>query len=329
MRIIIYGVGAIGGTVAAALSLSGREVIGIARGAQLDAIRADGLLLRTPDKEARARFSCVADPSEIAFKPDDAILLTMKTQDTLGALERLRAAGVAGQPIFCVQNGVTNERLALRRFPNVHGVTVMMPAGFEAPGEVNAFSSPRHGIFDVGRYPSGSDADDDALAEAFNGANIAAFVLPDVMASKYGKLIMNLNNILEAALGPGVDAKRFAALLQAEAKAAFIASGIVWHDRGATDSRRANLMQIRPIAGARRAGNSSAQSLARGTGSIETDYLNGEVTLLSRLHGLPCPANDYFVGLSARLVQEKLKPGAVTIAGIEAGLRAAGVSLPA
>ena len=329
MRTIIYGVGAIGGTVAAALSLSGQEVIGIARGAQLDAIRADGLLLRTPDKEARARFSCVADPSEIGFRPDDAILLTMKTQDTLPALERLRAAGVSRQPIFCIQNGVTNERLALRRFPNVHGVTVMMPAGFEAPGEVNAFSSPRHGIFDVGRYPSGRDQDDDALAEALNGANIAAFVLPDVMASKYGKLIMNLNNILEAALGPGVDAKRFTAVLQAEAKAAFTAAGIAWHDRGASDPRRANLMQIRPIAGVGRAGNSSVQSLARGTGSIETDYLNGEVTLLSRLHGLPCPANDYFVTLSARLVQEKLKPGAVTIDEIEAGLRAAGVPLPA
>ncbi|MFL4997556.1 MAG: ketopantoate reductase family protein, partial [Microvirga sp.] len=46
MRIIVYGVGAIGGTVAAALALSGQEVIGIARGAHLKAIQSDGLLLR-------------------------------------------------------------------------------------------------------------------------------------------------------------------------------------------------------------------------------------------------------------------------------------------
>jgi 2-dehydropantoate 2-reductase len=149
------------------------------------------------------------------------------------------------------------------------------------------------------------------------------------MASKYGKLIMNLGNILEAALGPGVDAKRFTGILQAEAKAAFTAAGIAWRDVGASDPRRGHLMQIRPIAGVGRAGNSSAQSLARGTGSIETDYLNGEVALLSRLHGLPCPANDYFVTLSARLVREKLKPGAVTIDEVEAGLRAAGVPVPA
>ena len=77
-----------------------------------------------------------------------------------------------------MQNGVANERLALRRFPNVHGVTVMMPASFLDPGEVAAFSTPRHGIFDIGRYPAGSDADDERLAAALEAANIAAFVRP-------------------------------------------------------------------------------------------------------------------------------------------------------
>ena len=143
MRIIVYGVGAIGGTVAAALALSGREVVGIARGAQLAAIRADGLLLRTPAQEARARFDCRADPTEFALRTDDAILLTMKSQDTVAALERLQAAGLRDQPIFCVQNGVANERSASQRFANVHGVAVMMPAGMTA--RAGWRSSPRHG----------------------------------------------------------------------------------------------------------------------------------------------------------------------------------------
>ncbi len=181
MRIIVYGVGAIGGTVASAMALSGQEVVGIARGAQLRAIREGGLLLRTPERASRAEFPSASDPTEIAFRSDDAILLTMKTQDTLPALARLRAAGVAEQPIFCVQNGVANERFALRRFPEVHGVTVMMPAGITAPGEVSAPSSPRHGIFDLGRYPAGSNAYDTSLAQVLEAANIAAFVTSDVM----------------------------------------------------------------------------------------------------------------------------------------------------
>jgi 2-dehydropantoate 2-reductase len=327
MRIIVYGVGAIGGTVAAALALSGQEVIGIARGAQFEAIRADGLLLRTPETVARARFTCVADPSEIEFRPDDAILLTMKTQDTVAALERLRAAGVAGQPIFCVQNGVANERFALRRFPEVHGVTVMMPATFSTPGEVNVFSVPKHGMFDVGRYPSGSNGHDERVAEALEAANIAAFVMPDVMQSKYGKLLMNLTNVVEAALGVGADRKRFDQPLRTEAKAALTAAGITWHDVGAADPRRADLMRFKPIAGTSRSGSSSTQSLARGTGSIETDYLNGEIVLIGRRHGIPVPANAFFADLGARMVRDKLKPGGVRIAEIEAGLLAAGVAL--
>jgi 2-dehydropantoate 2-reductase len=324
MRIIVYGVGAIGGTVAAALALSGQDVIGIARGPQLEAIRSSGLLLRTPEKAIRAQFPCVSDPTEIAFRSDDAILLTMKTQDTIRALERLRAAGVAEQPIFCVQNGVANERFALRRFPNVHGVTVMMPSNFATPGEVSAFSMPRHGIFDVGRYPNGSDSSDDGLARALDAANIGAFVMPDVMQSKYGKLLLNLNNILEAALGLDADLKRFASLVRAEAEAVYAAAGIAWQDVGNSDPRREQMMRPAPIEGVSRSGGSSTQSLARGAGSIETDYLNGEIVLLGRLHGIPVPANTFFLDLSARMIREKLKPGAISIAEVEAGLAAAG-----
>ncbi|WP_230533276.1 ketopantoate reductase family protein [Microvirga roseola] len=327
MRIIIYGVGAIGGTVAAALALSGQQVIGIARGDQLAAIKEGGLLLRTPEKTARAHFPCVADPDEIEFRCDDMILLTMKTQDTLGALERLRAAGAVEQPLFCVQNGVTNERMTLRRFREVHGVTVMMPASISAPGEVSAFSVPRHGVFDIGRYPGGRNEDDDRLAQALEAANIAAFVTPDVMQSKYGKLLLNLGNIVDAAFGLNGDLKPFNALLRAEAEAVYTAAGIAWRDVGSADPRRDQLVRFQPIEGVERSGSSTAQSLARGAGSIETDYLNGEIVLLGRHHGIPTPANTYFVELSVRMLRGRLKPGAISVAQVETELRACGVVL--
>ncbi len=40
-----------------------------------------------------------------------------------------------------------------------------------------------------------------------------------------------------------------------------------------------------------RGGGSSWQSLARRAGSIEADYLNGEIALLGRLHGVATPVN--------------------------------------
>ena len=91
MKFVVYGVGAIGGVLAAKLALAGEEVTGIARGPQLEAIRRSGLLLRTPDGEQTVRFGAAGDPEEIQFAPDDVVILSMKTQDTPLALQRLRA----------------------------------------------------------------------------------------------------------------------------------------------------------------------------------------------------------------------------------------------
>ena len=200
MRIIIHGVGAIGGVVGAALVEAGHEVLGIARGRMLEAIRAHGLTMISPKGRVMVDLPCVATPSEITFRPDDVVLLCVKGQDTEAALTDLRAAGMTDQPLFCLQNGTANERTALRYFPNVHGVTVMMPATYLEPGEVITHGAPCYGLFEIGRYPQGSDADDAALKEVLDKANIATFVSEAVMAAKYGKLLMNLGNTADAML---------------------------------------------------------------------------------------------------------------------------------
>jgi 2-dehydropantoate 2-reductase len=118
-------------------------------------------------------------------------------------------------------------------------------------------------------------------------------------------------------------------VVRSEAEAVYAAAGIAWRDVGAADPRRHALLRIADVPGVSRAGGSSTQSLARGTGSIETDYLNGEIVLLARLHGVPAPANAYLTALGARLVREGLPPGAVSAAEIETGLAAAGVAVGA
>jgi len=309
MRAVIYGVGAIGGVVAAALAEAGHEVIGIARGAQLAALQAGPLRLRAPGLEIAAQVPCVADPSEIAFRDDDMVLLTMKTQDCLGALHRLRSAGLRDQPIFCLQNGIANEPMALRLFPNVHGVTVMMPAAFTEPGEVLCHGTPKLGLFDIGRYPAGSDADDARLAALFDSARMAGFVRENVMASKRGKLLVNLANCLEAAVGRGADRGDFPQRVRAEAEAVLRAAGLAWDEVGMDDPRRKELMQMGEITGATRFGGSTTQSLLRGTGRVETDYLNGEIAYLGRLHGVATPANAFLTWLGAALAEARVQPG--------------------
>lgn len=312
MKFIIYGVGAIGGTLAARLSLSGYEVHGIARGQQLDAISNSGLTLRTPDSTQIAKFPCHADPSEINFGPDDIIFLTMKTQDTQEALERLRVAGVRDQAIVCAQNGVANERFALRLFKNTYGMTVLLPATFMVPGEVNAFGAPKHGILDVGRYPFGLDENVSTIVDALEKSGFAPFAHKRVMENKYGKLLLNLGNIVGAALGTEAHSGSLTKLVRTEGEAVLKAANLTFADLDAKNLRRDKFMQDVPIEGIERIGSSSAQSLARQSGSIETNYLNGEIVLLGRLHNVPVPANTYFCDLAQHMVDNAISPGTIS-----------------
>ena len=322
MKFVVYGVGAIGGVLAAKLALAGEEVTGIARGPQLEAIRRSGLLLRTPDGEQTVRFGAAGDPEEIQFAPEDVVILSMKTQDTPLALQRLRAAGVTTQAVVCAQNGVTNERFALRRFPNVYAMTVILPATYIAAGEVNAFGAPHAGLLDLGRYPSGTDEAAVRIAAALTRAGFVSDVDPEIMQSKYGKLMQNLANIIEAALQPG-DHGEIIKAARDEATAVYAAAGIGWRDVGLDNPRRQTLVQMQPIAGADRVGSSTKQSLVRHTGSIETDYLNGEIVLLGRLNDVPTPVNAYFSALAQRMIGEKLKPGSLSAAEVHRELAAA------
>lgn len=318
MRFIIYGVGAIGGTFAAALARAGHDVLGIARGKMLEAMRRNGgLIFKTPAGSGVVPFAIVAAPDDITFRPDDVIFLSMKGQDTGAALEALRGAGVTTQAIVCAQNGVNNERAALRLFPNVYGMTVMLPADYVTPGEVICYGTPKLGLVDLGRYPQGLDDNVALIATAMDSAGFAAFPLEHVMQSKYGKLRDNLGNVVEAALGHGARSGTLMAPIQAEADRVYAAAGIAHIAVGNADPRRKGLMEMGSVEGVSRTGGSSIQSLKRGTGTIETDWLNGEIVLLGRLHGVPTPLNAGLVAVGRALIDKGAKPGSMTEAELK------------
>ncbi len=66
------------------------------------------------------------------------------------------------------------------------------------------------------------------------------------------------------------------------------------------------------VPGFPRLGGSSWQSIFRGTGDIETDYLNGEIVWLGRCHGVATPANEVCQGVALRLLRDGLATGAIT-----------------
>src|SRR5207249_1103566 len=127
------------------------------RGDHLDALQKDGLHLLTPEGEEEHDIPAFGEPAELALTDDDVVLLTMKGQDTVAALDDLRAAAPPGIAVVCAQNGVANERAALRRFEHVYGMCVWLPGVFLTPGVIVQHASPIAGSLDVGRYPTGPD----------------------------------------------------------------------------------------------------------------------------------------------------------------------------
>lgn len=306
MRYIIYGAGAIGGTIGGQLFAHGREVVLIARGAHLTALREDGLTLRTPKGTQILQVPTAGHPSEIDWWKDDVVFLTMKSQDTRAALEALRDA--AGDvPVICAQNGVANERMALRRFSRVYGMIIWLPATHLSPGEVIAHSAPVTGCLDAGRYPEGTDDLIEAVAADLRDSSFSCNPTQKVMRLKYTKLVANLANIVQALCAGGAAGELVQAVRE-EAQAVYEAAGIDAAQPEEVVERRQGV-SIQPVPGfPGHKGGSTWQSLTRG-GSLETDYLNGEIALLGALHGVPTPYNRILQQVAAEAVREGHPPG--------------------
>ena len=228
----------------------------------------------------------------------------MKSQHTGKALERAGGDRARRPSPWCaVQNGVANEPAALRLFEDVYGVCVVCPALHLEPGVVEAHAAPRH------RHPrhrpvsrTGSTRARRRSRRRSASATFESVARPDIMRWKYGKLLNNLGNAVDALCGPDPErAGRCSGGRGEEGAACLAAAGIDAVTPEEDAARRGDRFQWGGDAARSRPGASSWQSLARGTGSIEADYLNGEIVLLGRLArrphaGEPAAATDRGAG---------------------------------
>jgi 2-dehydropantoate 2-reductase len=304
MRYVVFGAGAVGGLVGGLLSVAGHEVVLIARGAHLAAIRADGLTVQTPEATHVVKVDAAAGPAELGLRPDDVVLLGMKGNDTDAAVQALARVAGPATPVVCLQNGVANERTALRHFEHVYGICVMCPATHLEPGIVRADCGPVPGILDTGRFPSGVD---DVVVRATADLRSAGFhSVPreDIMRWKYAKLLTNITNGLDSVLERTPAAAGIMDSVRTEAMSILDVCGIAYASDEEDAARRGEVLQLRGV----RAGGSSWQSLTRGTGSIETDYINGEIVLLARSHGMWAPYNENVQRWANRFAWEHRPP---------------------
>ncbi len=299
---MIIGAGAIGVTLAAELHRSGHPVALIARGAQLQAARADGITYVRPHGHSLVKANVYGGPDELQLTGEDVLVLATKTQDAASALALWSEQPVAladgtgttagaALPLLTTQNGLETERVALRYFETVYGSVLVLAATYVEPGVVVAPSAPSVGIAWIGAVPDRSEPRLEAIARDLRRANLETLVVDDISRVKNAKLAMSATFVLDALYEASELRDRAAALVSAETREILEGAG------GLADLSD-DLAQLLPriahqeVAGYEaRGGNSTWQSLSR-SGTLETDYLNGEVVLQARLQRRAAPINQ-------------------------------------
>ncbi|MCD7109659.1 ketopantoate reductase family protein [Rhizobium sp. DKSPLA3] len=320
-RYIIIGAGAVGASLAAEFETHGIAYVLVGRGAQIDHIARHGLTYRRPHGTRQIRLAAVDTATPPALKPDDILVLTVKTQDVEAATafwawQPVEGGGLAADlPLVTLQNGLAAEDIALRRFARVYAASIKIPARYTVTGEVVVGGAPNLGIVTLGLYPHGLDDTAHAIAADLATAGYLTEARADIIRWKAEKLIFNVINAAELFDATPEARAAFSARVAEEAHAVLQAAGL---DPASPSERTVDISgwSVAEDSGIERGQQSTWQSFTRGTSS-EVDYLNGEIVRLARLHGIPAPLNAALQQAVGRLVRDGGRPGSVGLDGVE------------
>ena len=104
MRIAIYGIGAVGGLLAARLARAGYEVSAVARGATLETLRAHGIRVESSDGITAARVTAAEDPA--ALGPQALVILAVKAPALADVARRIGPLLGPDTVVLTAMNGV-------------------------------------------------------------------------------------------------------------------------------------------------------------------------------------------------------------------------------
>src|SRR5207249_4965260 len=193
-KVVVLGAGAIGSLVGARLHEAGADVRLIGRQDHVDAIRANGLLLKDQGKTRRVRLPATTTLADDA----DIILLTVKSQDVTRACREI--AGVhSNATVLTMQNGVRSdgEAAGILGRDRIVGCVLNLSATYLEPGVVEQNTG---ALLQVGApFPESADRVEAVLA--LLSPIMKTEYVPDIARARWTKLMANLNNAIMAITG--------------------------------------------------------------------------------------------------------------------------------
>lgn len=148
MKIVVYGIGGVGGYFGGKIAQTSNEVVFIARGEHLKKIRENGLKVKSIDGDFVAKPSMVTDNATDAGKADLIIVGTKSWQveDTAKNIKSLLHENTLVLPL---QNGAENEAKLMNVIDKKHVLAGLcrIYSKVDAPGVINHFAHPPEIVF--------------------------------------------------------------------------------------------------------------------------------------------------------------------------------------
>jgi 2-dehydropantoate 2-reductase len=324
MRICVVGAGSIGGVIAAGLAgVDGVTASVLARGATLDAIRADGLRVRAPDGSARAvtGLAAAAPDDAASLGVQDVVVVAVKAQSMGSVAASIGPLLGPSTAVLSTLNGVPwwfldgfggpaagahldsvdpgGKIAAALPAERVIGGTVHLSAASPAPGVVHWRAGSGLIIGELSGRPSARVT---ALAEALRAGGfdvtVSERIRDDVWYKLWGNLTLNpVCAITGATTGPALDDDLVRAFISAAMLEAREIGGRIGCPIAQTPADR--------HAVTRRLGDFTPSMLqdARAGRPLELDALTGAVRELGALTGVPTPNVDALHGLARLYVR--------------------------
>ena len=293
MRIAVIGAGGIGAIYGASLAKAGADVIFVARGAHLAAMREHGLKIEGDRGEMHVSPAhATDDPSSIG--PIDVVLFCVKLWDVESAGAAIRPIVGPKTAVIPLQNGVdAHERLipVLGR-EAVMGGTAFVTGSIIAPGVVRqtgAYQRMTFGELDGTISPRGK-----RLAQLCAAAGFEGILSPDVLVPLWDKFTMlvplaNVNALTRAPLGKYRADPDSWSLVEGSVHET-VAVGRAEGVNLAPDAADKAIALIRSMPDHHM--TSMGNDLLRGN-RLELPWFAGKVVELGRKHGVPTPVNSF------------------------------------
>ncbi|WP_170761840.1 2-dehydropantoate 2-reductase [Ruegeria lacuscaerulensis] len=195
MKIVIAGAGSIGCYCGALLADAGHEVTLLGRSRILDPIREKGLTVT--DFSGLRRHVAAADltltEDAIGLAEADAVIVTVKARATESLASQIAQYTPASVPVLSWQNGMDNARTLRVALPNNDVRAGMVPFNV-VPSQTASFHRATSGEIVIQSGPGG-------LGQALSSPDMPVVESDDIEAVQWGKLVINLNNALNALSG--------------------------------------------------------------------------------------------------------------------------------